>query len=128
MIVLSRVRKLWIALGALGISLACMQPALLTPTPTHSPIAVKATPRPTETTTPTPFPNTVIPSPRVTEHVLGKWNLRSGPGMGYPMILVLEDVDVRILESKVTYQPCQVWLRVEIDRTFGWICSEAVIP
>jgi len=126
MAVLSRVRKLLIALGALGITLACMQPALLTPTPEPGPTA---TLRPTQTMTPTSIPNAMplipnAPTPRVRK-VLGKWNMRSGPGMVYPMILILEDVDVRILESRVTLQPCTIWYRIEIDRTFGWVCSEA---
>jgi len=88
---------------------------LLTPT-------TNATKIPTRIGTAAPLPTG---TPEI-GRIVGSWNLRSCPSTSCPSIAVLENVDVRILEKRKTGADCDVWVRVEYDHQFGWMCSEGI--
>jgi hypothetical protein len=85
-----------------------------TPRPTKTPI-------PTQTATSTPLPtDTATPVPPLTAILNNNGNLRSGPGVGYTIIVSLTTgTEVEVLEK----DPESGWFRVMVVDTgqFGWI-------
>ena len=92
----------------------------LTALPSATPRPTK-TPVPTQTSTSTPLPtDTATPVPSLTGVLNTNGNLRSGPGVGYTIIVSLTTgTKVEVLEK----DPASGWFRVMVVDTgqFGWI-------
>ncbi len=99
------------------------RPPTPTPTPTPTEVPSSSTPTPTPTLTPTEAPAT----PQVTEHPQGEvivaaLNVRSGPGVDYPVIGGALAGDVFEI---VGTNPTRDWLQVLTDEgELGWISGK----
>lgn len=72
------------------ITLACMEPVLLAPTPTEAPAALATTPTPIPRQSPTAQDTCTVS----TGVPAGYLNLRAGPGMEYAVLRVLNEGEV----------------------------------